>query len=356
MNARTPLVGLAALGLLLGALGSCTSDDPVPEPTVGPVSITRDVQYAKQTPDLGPWSEPVLDVYAPTGADGLPLVVILPPHGMTKDDSRAASQLADALASRGAVAVVANWSQQEDPPEEFSDAAVLEAFAAAGQSMAACAVGAAVQRAAEYGADPSRLVIVGELYGANTAAMVALGSPEALSGPGCLGVTSWAASGLVAINGDWVIGMPDFDGLEQDADRAVEALSPWASLGLPAKSPGAARGQAPAIPVRLVLTKEAIDVSGRCGDRDADWMVWRDPSEGIRAALDEVGAYDDGCVDLGDSARALAGQMQGAGLEPQVVELSNSDGQTVADSGAHFKVLGPADRAQLADLVMGMAG
>lgn len=356
MDASKPLVGVAALGLLLCTLGSCTSDDPVPEPTVGPVTITRDVQYATQAPDLGLWSEPVLDVYAPSGAAGLPLVVILPPHGMTKDGSRAASQLADAVASRGAVAVVANWSQLEDPPEEFSDPAVLEAFAGAGQSMAACAVGAAVQRAAEYGADPSRLVIVGELYGANTAAMVALGSPEALPRTQCLGVTGWAASGLMAINGDWVIGLPDFDGLEQDADRAVDALSPWAQLGQPARSPGADMGQVPAIPVRLVVTKEAIDVSGRCDARDADWMAWRDPSQRMRTALDEVGAYDDGCVDLGDSAKALAGQMQGAGLEAQLVELSNSDGQTVSDAGAHFKVLGPADRAQLADIVMGMAG
>jgi hypothetical protein len=309
-----------------------------------------------QAPDLAAWSEPLLDVHAPTGAGGLPLVVILPPHGMTKDSSRPASQLADAVAARGAVAVVANWGQLDDPPEEFSDPAVLEDFAAAGQSMAACAVAAAVQRAADYGADPSRLVIVGELYGANTASMVALGSPEALPWPQCLGGTGWAASGLVAINGDWMVGLPAFDGLEQDADRAVETLAPWAQLGQPARSPGADMGQVPSIPVRLVVTKKAIDISGRCGDRDAEWMVWRDPSERMRAALDEVGAYDDGCVDLGDSAKALAGEMQGVGLEAQVVELSNSDGQTVSDSGAHFQVLGPADSAQLADLVMGMAG
>jgi hypothetical protein len=356
MNAKRPLVVLAALGMLLGALGSCTSDDPVPEPTFGPVSITRDVQYAVQAPDLATWSEPLFDVYAPAGAGGLPLVVILPPHGMTKDGSRAASQVADSVASRGAVAVVANWSQLEDPPEEFSDPAVLEDFAAAGQSMAACAVATAVQRAAEYGADPSHLVIVGELYGANTAAMVALGSPKALPWPECPGVTGWAASGLVAINGDWLVGLPDFDGLEQDGDRAVAALAPWAHLGWPAESPGAALGQVPSIPVRLVVTKEAIDISGRCGDRDADWMLWRDPSERLRAALDEAGAYDDGCVDLSDSARALAGEMKGVGLDAEVVVLSNSDGQTVSDSGAHFEVLGPADQAQLADLVMGMAG
>jgi hypothetical protein len=281
-----------------------------------------------------------MDVYVPSGAQGLPLVVFLPPHGMTQDDSEAYAQLATAVAERGAVVAVANWSQLDDPPETFTDPAVFAEMSVAGQSLAGCAVSYAAEHAGEYGADPSRLVLAGELYGANAASLVALGTPEPYAD--CLAAVGWTATGLVGINDDWLALYPAFD---QVAAAAVEAQSPWAMLGA-----------GPKVPVALVVTAAGVAVSPRCDDRDADWMVLRDPSGAMRGRLDEVGAYGDGCVDLDDEAEAMALEMRAQGLPAEVVRLANSDGATESDAGAHLAQLGPADLAALADTVAGLAG
>jgi hypothetical protein len=306
------------------------------------VAVTRDIRYASSVPDVAQWSDPVLDVYAPAaGGQGLPMVVMFPPHGVTKDDARAFTQLASAVAEGGAVAVVANWSQLEDPPATFEDAAALEEIAALGQPVAGCAVSYAVEHAADFGADPSRLVLLGELYGGNVASKIALETPEAL--PGCDSTAAWTATGLVSWDTDWLAEMPAWDGLGKDAARAVAALSPWPSLA-----------DAPKIPVALVVSDAAVAASGRCDDRDAPWMVARDPSGAMRARLDEVGAFADGCQDLGDLAKATAAEMQAFGIPAELVALT--DQTTLFDAGAHAESLGAADLATLAQTVRKVYG
>ena len=322
---------------------------PTPAPTpaltpgaVGSVAVATDVQFADSAPDLVEWSPPLLDVYAPPDAAELPLVVMFPPHGFTKDDSAALVQLANALAGQGAVAVLASWSQQDDPPAEFTDPALLEEIAGLGRSVAACAVSFAVAQTAEYGADPTRMVLVGELYGGNVASMVALGSPDPL--PGCRASADWKAGGLVGLNADWLVTMPAWDALGPDAARAVAALSPWATIG-----------EGPQIPVALVVSDAAVDMSKICADPDGDSMAWRDPTGAMRGRLDEVGAYDDGCLDLGDAARATAAEMTAAGLPAEVVQLSNPDGATRSGGGGQVDELGPADLALLAETIAKLA-
>jgi hypothetical protein len=306
------------------------------------VTVTRDVRYASSVPDVAQWSEPLLDVYAPAaGIGGVPLVVMLPPHGVTKDDAGAFAQLATAVAEGGAVAIVANWSQLEDPPATFEDAAALEEIAGLGQSVADCAVSYAVAHAADFGADPLRLVLLGELYGGNVASKIALGQPEAF--PGCASTAAWKATGLVSWDTDWLATMPVWDTLGKDAARAVAALSPWPSLA-----------DAPRIPVALVVSDAARAASGRCDDRDAAWMVARDPTGAMRKRLDEVGAYTDGCQDLGDAAKATAAEMQDHGIPAELVALT--DGATTADGGGHVESLGAADLATLAQVVLKTAG
>ena len=288
-------------------------------PAAGPVAITSDVAFAASAPDLTVWSPPLLDVYAPEDAQGLPLVVMLPPHSLTKTGSAALTQLANAVAGQGAVVVVTNWSQLADPPDTFEDPAALEEIAWLGQSYAGCAVSFAVSQAGEYGADPSRLVVVGQLFGANTASMIALGSPDPFAG--CEATADWEATGLVAWDADWLVGMPAWDALGPDAARAVDALSPWSILG-----------EAPRIPVELVVSDTWVAATQRCGDRDADWMVWRDPSGSMRERLDEVGAFDDGCQDLGEGAAAMAKQLTAAGFPAGVVRLTGSDLAPLAEA------------------------
>jgi hypothetical protein len=316
--------------------GSATTASPSAAPAV---TVTRDVRFATAPPDLASWSDPLMDVYAPDGAQALPLVVLLPAHATTKDDSPAYAQLATAIAERGAVAVVANWSQLVDPSTAFTDPTAFSELSALGQSMAGCAVSYAVAHAGDHGADPSRLVLAGELFGANAASMVALGSPDPL--PGCGASADWTATGLAGVNDDWLALFPAFDGVPA---AAVEGQSPWGLLD----------DSAP-MPVVLVTTQAGQDASTRCGERDAAWMADRDPSGAMRARLDQVQAYADGCVDDADEARAMAAELAThPGFTARAFHLANDDGGTQSDPGAHLQRLGASDLADLADAVVAL--
>ena len=70
----------------------------------------------------------------------------------------------------------------------------------------------------------------------------------------------------------------------------------------------------------------------------------------MRDRLGEVGAYADGCQDLGDAAKAIAAEMQALGIPAEVIALT--DGATTADAGGHVASLGPADLATLAQTLL----
>ena len=302
------------------------------------VTLTADIQFAAGAPDLAEWSDPLFDVYAPGAGRDLPLVVILPPHSLTKEDA-ASIQLANALAEQGVVAVVANWSQLAEPVGSFQDPAVLTEVLRAGQSFAGCAVSVVASRAGEFGADPSRLVLVGELQGANVASRLALGTQDPF--PGCAAtVPSWSAAGLVGLNGDWLVAFPLFDPV---AAAAVESLSPWPLLDT-----------APEISTVFAVTIDAVDQTQRCDETNA-WLTPRDVSGSMRAQLDAIGATEDGCVDFGDQADATASEMSSRGFEVEVIRLPNSDNATRTISGAHVAEFGPADIAALLSAIMTVA-
>lgn len=310
-----------------------TSDAP---PDAESVEVASDVRFAEASPDVVLWSEPLVDVYTPLGAADLPLVVLLPPHSLTKHNP-ATVQLANSVAERGAVVAVVNWSELENPPESFKDPAAVTEIARAGQSVADCAVSFVASSAGEFGADPSRLVLVGELFGANVASMVALGAADPL--PDCRAPTAdWSTTSLVGLNADWLVTAPFFDAV---APTAIEVFSPWALLD-----------QAPMIPTRLVVTSAAATIGMRCDDRDADWMVSRDPAGAMREQLDAVGGYDDGCVDLGDEAEAMAQEMAAQGLPAEVVWLTNADNATRSGSGGQVLEFGQADLDLLVDSII----
>ena len=66
-----------------------TVETPTPSASpsdTGPIVITPDLRFAEASPDLVRWSDPLLDVYSPPGGDNLPLVVMLPPHSLTKEN------------------------------------------------------------------------------------------------------------------------------------------------------------------------------------------------------------------------------------------------------------------------------
>ncbi len=126
---------------------------------------TRDVAYAD-----GPRHR--LDIYRPPGANGgAPLVVFLYGGGWRTGDKAMYSFVARPLAARGAVVVVPDYRLYPEVafPVFLEDNARAVAWAAA--------------HAAELGADPRRLFIVGHSAGAYNAAMLAL-DPRLLSAAG----------------------------------------------------------------------------------------------------------------------------------------------------------------------------
>jgi acetyl esterase/lipase len=129
------------------------------------VTETRDVAYAD-----GPRHR--LDVYRPPGAKGgAPLVVFLYGGGWRTGDKGMYSFVARPLAARGAVVVVPDYRLYPEVafPAFLDDNARAVAWAAA--------------HAAELGADPRRLFIVGHSAGAYNAAMLAL-DPRLLAAAG----------------------------------------------------------------------------------------------------------------------------------------------------------------------------
>jgi hypothetical protein len=58
------------------------SDKTACEPLPRALKISSDVAFAAAASDLTLWSPPLLDVYAPEDAQGLPLVIMLPPHNI----------------------------------------------------------------------------------------------------------------------------------------------------------------------------------------------------------------------------------------------------------------------------------
>lgn len=335
----------AVVGVVILASTACSgthdgAPGTSPGPELGPVSVTSGLRYATEVPSFVEWMDPVLDVYAPAGASALPLVVLLPAHGLTSTSSPAYEQFASAVAARGAVVVVADWSQREDPPESFTDPAALQDLVDTDRAIAGCAVAYAVAHAADYGADPARLVLAGELYGANMAGLIALEAPPAY--PSCIVDSTWQARGLLGLDGDWLAGMPAFDAIPV---AAVGSLTPWPLL--PSPEPHG---------VVLAVAESAAEATRTCAGSEPPWLVDRDPDGTLRRWVGSVGALEDGCIDVGDGARALAAAIDDAGTPATVLELDNDGGGTTVDPGGHLGRLGEADLAALVDATLGLAG
>ncbi len=127
----------------------------------GDFTVTSGVQYA-------PGSRGGLDVYAPRQAQGAPVVVFFYGGSWQEGDKALYRFAGAALAARGVVAVIPDYRvyPQVKFPGFLQDGAAAVAWARA--------------HAADYGADPARLILMGHSAGAYIAAMLAL-DPEWLA-------------------------------------------------------------------------------------------------------------------------------------------------------------------------------
>lgn len=148
----------------------------------------------------------VVDVYVPDGAEGLPAVVLL--HGYTRPGASSElfplAPLAEEIAQLGAVVFFFKWDTSGQYSSRSADDLVC--------------IGSFVQaRAADHGARPDRVVVVGHSMGAEVGVNLAFRSFDTPQDPACVETGSRpAAEAVVGIAGDYSsLGIP------VDADREV---------------------------------------------------------------------------------------------------------------------------------------
>lgn len=158
-----------------------------------------------------------LDVLAPTEAESLPTIVLLPGGPGDFHQRRYMELLAAGLAQAGAVVFLATYRSMATGNAETEALNDIR-----------CAIGFARSATAEYGGDPQRVVLVGHSFGSDLSLKLALS--EEMAGTGCL-----ADSGAMP---DAVVGLAGFS--IEVPDTALASPPLW--LGAASDDPYSAAG------------------------------------------------------------------------------------------------------------------
>jgi len=321
-------------GLLAGCGGGATTGASVPS-TVSPsaVVVRSDVTYAAPVP--ADWLPAALDVYASPGAKDSPLVVFLHGGGVTKTDLQY-REIGKTLAARGAVVLVPNWGPTVFPGSRKDAGWAASAIVEEQRSVAdevACAVAFAVAHAAEYGADPAHLVLVGHSAGASLAGEVALTPTRAF--PGCAAAPVPATPrGIMLWDGDWLMTDTGLDVIGADLGALVPAYSPWPSLG----------GAHTTATVELAITPNSRTELTREATTSSDWLTTRDPTGAMTKDLAKLKAFDDGSIDIVDVTDGFSASLADHGIDNTILQL--------ADSATGHTYLAPADFALMVNHIL----
>lgn len=286
-------------------------------PDESSVSVVEDVVYRSTEPV--PWA---LDVYHSPVLEGGPVVVFF--HGGRMDKSASVYEsIGEAIAEQGGVMFVPDWDDSS-----FNDIAGY----LANNDAAVCAVSYALAHAAEYGADPERLILAGHSGGA-AIAEAAGGLRQVSPITDCVVEMSVIeADGLVVWDGDWLMGDPAFDRFGTDLPELIAASGPWSRLDA-----------GPQIPVVLATASRTPDTYRRCGVGDPESPYWvRDPDDWYREQLGQLGMLDDGCIDIGKVQELLAQTMKAHGFDATHLILEDCSHVTLSDQG----------QAQLVDAIL----
>jgi dienelactone hydrolase len=291
---------------------------PSPSPTV--VS-SFDIAYESANPPRVPGE---LDVYAPAKDGKWPVVVMF--HGAPGNnplaDRTTLSNYARRVADLGFVVFTPSWGHlSEGATSEFK----RDAFAA-NNSQAACAVEFARAHAAEYGGDPSMMIVFGHSGGAHVAAMTAFARPEPSAA--CLGGTTLGPiDALVTWEGSWIVSMSVPEVLDAiDADpRILDALTPWKHLAK----------HTDLRVVMLVSEDPGVIFDREVGDPWAadSWLAVRDPSGDLRRQLEANGAFADGTLDLAEVQQLLFSVLQAQGNPVTLDVMPGSTHTRLSDAG-----------------------
>jgi pimeloyl-ACP methyl ester carboxylesterase len=310
------LLGACATGASPTTAPASPSPSSVPSAAATPsVIVTSDLAYESSKPVFEPG---MLAVYAPTKAGPWPVVVLLPPVGMT---AFLYGLYARPVADLGFVVFVPTWGAG------MSDAPAYDQTQAT-DSQAACAVEYAAAHAAEYGGDPTTLIVFGHSSGANTAAMVAFAHPEPSAG--CLvGATPGAIDALITWDGDWMLQTTfmGWDELLAADPRVFDALTPWTYL-------------AEHKDLKVVMLGETEANADYDYDRplpdqpttDA-YFAPRDPSGVLRRQLEANGALADGNLDVLESQQLLYSLLHAQGNPVSLDILLGSNHIHLSEAG-----------------------
>jgi len=299
------------------SLPSAAATRPAPTPTAAAtpaptpsVVVTTDVAYESTNPVLVPGE---LDVYTPARAGAWPVVVMFhgAPGNDPKTDRAELAEHARKVAELGFVVFNASWGHVPGASAAAPDRPGLLAV----QSEAACAVEFARARAADYGGDPSTMIVFGHSGGAHPAAMVAFARPKPTAG--CLGsATLGKIDALVTWEGNWLLSIngPDWNSALAEDPTVMDAVTPWKYLAghkdlkvvmLVSEDPNAS----------LESEFPGLVVDRPVGDPWAadSWLAVRDPSGDLRRQLVSIGALADGKIDLADSQQLLYSVLKAQG-------------------------------------------
>ncbi len=179
MTRRTGL--LAAMAALLSGCSASAALNTL---------VSRDTYRGREDVAYGPDPRQKLDIYQPlpdAGNGKPPLVVFFYGGSWTRGDRADYRFVGEALASNGAIAVVADYrlSPQVRYPDFLADSAQ--------------AVKWAFDHAAEMGADPARIYLMGHSAGAYNVAMLAL-DPRLL---GAVGLSPQKLAGWIGLSGPY---------------------------------------------------------------------------------------------------------------------------------------------------------
>jgi dienelactone hydrolase len=307
---------LVAVSLCTAASVACSGEASAPVTSPATTSIatasTRpglleaDVGYATVDDSFLPATA---DVYAPEDAAGAPVVVIF--HGGGNDkDADPYPQLAAALVDRGAVVVAANWGPAQPEVAAVGEDAVATVDNSVDQMRRALSF--AADRARDLGADPTRLVVLAHSAGANHAAKAVLvqGAPlvprDAQEGVDLV-------SGLVLWEGDWLASSVG-DVLEHRTEEFLEAYSPWPFLSSVTTD----------VPIEIVMADpENGGMLSLPATADSEFMTRRDPTGEITATLEEIGAFDDGELDVYECSEGFSRALTEHGIDNTLVVLED---------------------------------
>ncbi|MGZ3632270.1 MAG: dienelactone hydrolase family protein [Candidatus Limnocylindrales bacterium] len=294
------------------------SATPTPQasPAGSPAVTSYGVPFESSDPAMVPG---VLDVYSPASAGRWPIVVMFHGAGGARGDL---SMQAARVAERGYVVFVPDWG--DTAPGTTFDLTSRRGMTA-GDAQDACAVAFAESHAADYGGDPSMVIVFGHSAGAMAGANLTF-APEKPA-TGCLAGHLRPVDALVTWEGDWLFSDSLWNHVFAADPTLINAVAIW-----------------PKLPLRknlkvALLMGETSDLP----DLPVADLVARDPTGALQRQLFMNGALADGNITIAESQRLLFSALKAQG-NPVTLEVMPSTTHEQIDGEGWSVFLAAFDR------------